>query len=67
MANMVHYTSENTTLQNKFLIINFCTLLMQGYPVNQIRPWPLQPRSNGTTRPSLLDTEGNMDKTVPWT
>lgn len=35
-----------------------------GYPSNQIRPWPLQPRSNGTTRPSLLDTEGNKEKTL---
>lgn len=35
-----------------------------GYPVNQIRPWPLQPRSNGTTRPSLFDIEGSLDKTL---
>lgn len=42
----------------------FCCSYRQGYPVNQIRPWPLQPRSNGTTRPSLLDIEANFDKTV---
>lgn len=34
--------------------------------MNQIRPWPLQPRSNGTTRPSLFDIEGSLDKTVIW-
>ncbi|KXJ26613.1 Ubiquitin carboxyl-terminal hydrolase 7 [Exaiptasia diaphana] len=35
-----------------------------GYPVDQIRPWPLQQRSNGTTRPSIIDLEGCMEKTV---
>jgi len=32
--------------------------------VNQIRPWPLQQRSNGTTRPSALELEGAKEKTV---
>ncbi|KAK3717321.1 hypothetical protein QZH41_011551 [Actinostola sp. cb2023] len=35
-----------------------------GYPVDQIRPWPLQQRSNGTTRPSMFDLEGCLDKTI---
>ncbi|XP_031555902.1 ubiquitin carboxyl-terminal hydrolase 7-like, partial [Actinia tenebrosa] len=35
-----------------------------GYPVNQIRPWPLQQRSNGTTRPALIDLDIHLDKTI---
>uniref|UniRef100_A0A8D8Y3K7 Ubiquitin carboxyl-terminal hydrolase 7 n=2 Tax=Cacopsylla melanoneura TaxID=428564 RepID=A0A8D8Y3K7_9HEMI len=44
-----------------------------GYPVEQIRLWPLQTRQNGTIRPSYLDVEFNAAKSVidastqsPW-
>ncbi|KAL1453372.1 hypothetical protein WDU94_007512, partial [Cyamophila willieti] len=44
-----------------------------GYPVEQIRLWPLQTRHNGTIRPSYLDLELNATKSVidassqsPW-
>ncbi|EDO34745.1 predicted protein [Nematostella vectensis] len=35
-----------------------------GYPVDQIRPWPLQQRSNGTTRPAVFDMESDIDKPI---
>lgn len=47
-----------------YKLIVFLMFYLQGYPVNQIRPWPLQQRSNGTTRPSALELEGAKDKTV---
>lgn len=44
-----------------------------GYPVEQIRLWPLQTRQNNTTRPSYLDIERDAGKQVvdasnqnPW-
>ncbi|XP_026687984.1 ubiquitin carboxyl-terminal hydrolase 7-like, partial [Diaphorina citri] len=44
-----------------------------GYPVEQIRLWPLQTRQNNTTRPSYLDLEKDASKSVldastqsPW-
>ncbi|KAK3090560.1 hypothetical protein FSP39_012693 [Pinctada imbricata] len=45
------------------------------YPVQQIRAWPFQSRQNQTVRPTLLDLEATLSKTVaevadndcPWT
>ncbi|XP_044734467.1 ubiquitin carboxyl-terminal hydrolase 7-like [Chrysoperla carnea] len=45
------------------------------YPPEQIRPWPFSQRSNTTCRPTLLDMEADLHKTVmdasenqnPWT
>lgn len=34
------------------------------YPINQIRPWPFQARQNQTFRPTLLDLEADINKTV---
>lgn len=34
------------------------------YPPEQIRPWPFNNRSNGTFRPSVLEVEQDLHKTV---
>ncbi|KAJ8938767.1 hypothetical protein NQ318_009122 [Aromia moschata] len=34
------------------------------YPPEQIRPWPFSQRSNQTVRPSVLDLEADLHKTV---
>ena len=66
----VYIIHTNCDMYHTFCPLNEKTWLAfgcscwQGYPVNQIRPWPLQPRSNGTTRPSLLDIKANFEKTV---
>ncbi|XP_066265443.1 ubiquitin carboxyl-terminal hydrolase 7-like isoform X1 [Branchiostoma lanceolatum] len=35
-----------------------------GYPVAQIRPWPFQQRSNCTFRPTMIDVENDLEKSV---
>ncbi|GLG95277.1 Ubiquitin carboxyl-terminal hydrolase 7 [Gryllus bimaculatus] len=34
------------------------------YPIEQIRPWPFSYRSNQTCRPTLIDIEADLHKTV---
>ena len=46
------------------LFIIIIIVCVQGYPVEQVRPWPLQQRSNGTMRPSLLEMDINFERTV---
>ena len=38
------------------------TVFLQKYPVEQIRPWPLNLRTNQTNRPTLLDLETELHK-----
>ena len=42
----------------------FSLIYFQKYPINQIRPWPFQARQNQTFRPTLLDIEADINKTV---
>ncbi|MCL4123129.1 UNVERIFIED_CONTAM: hypothetical protein GTU68_036606 [Idotea baltica] len=34
------------------------------YPIEQIRPWPMNLRNNQTNRPTLLDLEGDLQKSL---
>lgn len=38
--------------------------MIQKYPVEQLRPWPVGVRSNMTCRPTLLDLETDWNKNV---
>ncbi|XP_021358377.1 ubiquitin carboxyl-terminal hydrolase 7-like isoform X1 [Mizuhopecten yessoensis] len=58
-------------------LLEFMEMLAENlkYPVNQLRPWPFQCRQNQTYRPTLVDVESNLQKTIqdvadnetPWT
>ena len=36
----------------------------QKYPVRQLRPWPFHCRQNHTYRPTMIDLEADINKTV---
>lgn len=44
--------------------LNPPTDLLQGFPQDQMRLWPMQARSNGTKRPAMLDYEADCNKSV---
>lgn len=44
--------------------INNVLSLLQKYPIEQIRPWPFSYRSNQTCRPTLIDLETDLHKSV---
>lgn len=58
-------------------LMEFMEMLSENlkYPIEKIRPWPFQSRENLTFRPTILDLEGDINKTVqelaenenPWT
>ena len=41
-----------------------CVCVLQGFPQDQMRLWPMQARSNGTKRPAMLDYEADCNKSV---
>nr|CAD7425914.1 unnamed protein product [Timema monikensis] len=60
----VHYriyrVKKQTTIQE--LVEQLADSL--NYPMEQIRPWPFSYRSNQTCRPTLVDLESDLHKTV---
>nr|CAD7593068.1 unnamed protein product [Timema genevievae] len=60
----VHYriyrVKKQTTIQE--LVEQLADSL--NYPMEQIRPWPFSYRSNQTCRPTLIDLESDLHKTV---
>ncbi len=44
--------------------LNWRLFLLQGFPQDQMRLWPMQARSNGTKRPAMLDYEADCNKSV---
>ncbi|CAG2239267.1 UBP15 [Mytilus edulis] len=68
---------RNFKVKKSSTVLEFMHMLADNmkYPVTQIRPWPFQFRQNQTYRPTLLDLEANLNKTVldvadnenPWT
>lgn len=47
-----------------FVIFIFIVFLSQGFPIDQIRPWPFNYRTNQTCRPMLLDLENDINKPI---
>lgn len=68
---------RNFKVKKSATVLEFMHMLADNmkYPVTQIRPWPFQFRQNQTYRPTLLDLEANLNKSVldvadnenPWT
>lgn len=68
---------RNFKVKKTSTLLEFMEMLSEtmNYPMKQIRPWPFQCRQNQTYRPTLLDVEAHLQKTVqemaenesPWT
>ncbi|KAH3867833.1 hypothetical protein DPMN_030970 [Dreissena polymorpha] len=57
---------RNFRVKKSSTLKEFLEMLAENlnYPVHQIRPWPFQARQNQTYRPTHLDVEADMNKTV---
>jgi len=60
-VNYQYFRVKKTTSLQEFLQQVASTL---HYSVEQIRPWPLMERTNGTTRPTVIDLETEIHKTL---
>ncbi|XP_053388715.1 ubiquitin carboxyl-terminal hydrolase 7-like [Mercenaria mercenaria] len=57
---------RNFRVKKSATLKDFLEILAENlkYPIQQIRPWPFQARQNQTYRPTLLDLEADLNKTV---
>lgn len=65
------YDSEKTStrtfkIKKTSTLMEFLEMLSENlkYPVRQLRPWPFHCRQNHTFRPTMIDLETDMNKTV---
>ncbi|ELT89456.1 hypothetical protein CAPTEDRAFT_149911 [Capitella teleta] len=68
---------RNFRIKKAALLMEFMEMLAEtlNYPVDQLRPWPFNQRTNQTYRPTVIDMEADINKSVqelaesenPWT